>query len=175
MALLRTQQDSSIYSLPGPDWTLILALALVFGFQKLIPAFSESYKDWYPNLRKPSWTPPGWVFPVVWIPLKILQSVAIWICWEVGKPSQLTLPVALFLLHLQLGNWWNVVFFGRHKLQESLYWMLAFWLSIAACIGAFTPLHPVAAGLMVPTQIWVTIAAKLNYDIFAVNSKGRAP
>ena len=32
------------------------------------------------------------------------------------------------------------------------------------------PVHGAAALLMVPTQVWVTIAAKLNYDITMLNS-----
>jgi benzodiazapine receptor len=32
----------------------------------------------------------------------------------------------------------------------------------------------VAALLMVPTQIWVTIAAKLNWDIVQLNKGGKA-
>ncbi|GFH26960.1 TspO/MBR-related protein [Haematococcus lacustris] len=48
------------------------------------------------------------------------------------------------------------VFFGRRKLQPSLPWMYAFWGSVAAT-------------LMLPTLVWVTIAAKLNYDIVQLN------
>ena len=47
----------------------------MFGVQALVPAYEDSYKVWYPKLRHPSWNPPPWVFPAVWIPLKLLQSV----------------------------------------------------------------------------------------------------
>lgn len=63
------------------------------------------------------------------------------------------------------------MFFGRNKLKESLPWMYAFWASIAATAAAFYPVSPLAAALMVPTQIWVTIATKLNIDIVNLNSK----
>lgn len=45
----------------------------------------------------------------------------------------------------------------------------AFWLSILGSIATFYKISPAAAALMVPTQIWVTIAAKLNYDIVHMN------
>ena len=43
----------------------------------------------------------------------------------------------IFPLPTPAGNWWNVVFFGRHQLQRSTGWMGAFWASIAASIAAF--------------------------------------
>ncbi|KAL4421390.1 hypothetical protein ABPG75_010681 [Micractinium tetrahymenae] len=107
---------------------------------------------------------------MMWIPLKVLQSVALWLVWRSGADQQqLAVPLSLFGLHLFLGNWWNVVFFVRHKLQESLGWMGAFWASIAASIAAFWQVSPLAALLFAPTQVWVTIAAKLNFDIAQLN------
>jgi benzodiazapine receptor len=40
---------------------------------------------------------------------------------------------------------------------------------IAGGIASFYQVSPLAAALWAPTQIWVTIAAKLNYDIVKLN------
>ncbi|KAL0018447.1 hypothetical protein WJX77_010436 [Trebouxia sp. C0004] len=126
---------------------------------------------WYRNLRKPEWTPPNWVFPAMWIPLKIAQSVAVWLVWKSrAEKQELALPLTVFGASLALGNWWNVVFMGRHQMKPSLKWMGAFWLSIAGVIGSFHPFSPLAAALVAPTQLWVTVAAKLNYDIVKLNT-----
>ncbi|KAL0018443.1 hypothetical protein WJX77_009322 [Trebouxia sp. C0004] len=39
---------------------------------------------WYRNLRNPEWTPPTWVFPAMWIPLKncTIAQVAVWLVWK---------------------------------------------------------------------------------------------
>ena len=47
--------------------------------------------------------------------------------------------------------------------------MGAFWASIAASIASFAQVSPLAAALFAPTQLWVTVAAKLNYDIVQLN------
>lgn len=62
-----------------------------------------------------------------------------------------------------------VIFFGRRQLRGSLPWMAGFWLSVGATIATFAPISRPAAALLVPTQIWVTIAAKLNLDIVNLN------
>lgn len=153
--------------LPKADLTLLASGAVVFGVQRLVPTYDAS---WYKAIRKPTWTPPNWVFPAVWIPLKLLQSVALWLVLKTADSKrQLALPLSLFGLHLFLGNWWNVVFFGKRKMQESLGWMGAFWSSIAASIGSFATVSPLAAVLFAPTQLWVSVAWKLNHDIVKLN------
>ena len=150
---------------------LAASFGLVFGVQRLVPTYDRA---WYKALRKPAWNPPNYVFPLVWIPLKILLSVALYLVMS-GAPTRgaLLAPLALFGAHLALGNMWNVserrpvalsvvccllncclknpssisrfrccwspqvVFFGRHRMQQSLGWMGAFWASIAASIAAF--------------------------------------
>ncbi|KAL3148375.1 hypothetical protein ABBQ38_013831 [Trebouxia sp. C0009 RCD-2024] len=154
-------------ALPQADAGLLTAGAVVFGVQRLVPTMDPT---WYRSLKKPEWTPPNWMFPAVWIPLKLAQSVAAWLVWKsTADKQELALPLTVFGASLALGNWWNVVFMGRHQLQPSLKWMGAFWLSIAGTIAAFHPFSPLAAALVAPTQLWVTIAAKLNYDIVRLN------
>jgi benzodiazapine receptor len=45
-------------------------------------------------------------------------------------------------------------------------------LTPAGTAASFYSICPLAGALMVPTQIWVTIAAKLNYDIVRLNTSG---
>jgi benzodiazapine receptor len=42
----------------------------------------------------------------------------------------------------------------------------------AAGIASFATVNPLAAALFVPTQVWVTIAAALNYAIVRLNRGG---
>jgi tryptophan-rich sensory protein len=53
----------------------------------------------------------------------------------------------------------------------SLFAMGGFWVSLAASIFAFHRVDSYAALLLVPTQIWATIAAVLNFHTYWLNRK----
>ncbi|CAM9694209.1 unnamed protein product, partial [Sphacelaria rigidula] len=67
-------------------------------------------EDWYENLRKPRWNPPNWVFPIMWVPLKILQVFACYEMWDkLEKRNHLAIPVIAFAVYKSLGDVWNKV------------------------------------------------------------------
>src|SRR3546814_4550857 len=55
--------------------TVPLVLFLGFLSGRLVPSGSEN--EWYAALAKPSMTPPGWMFPVAWTILYVLEGVAL--------------------------------------------------------------------------------------------------
>ena len=161
---------------------------LVFGAGRLIPDHSASYKEWYPSLEKPSWNPPGYVFPLIWIPLKLLQSAALAIIGKVAAAdiknggtgtagavfesvtsSKAVGALAVFAGMTALGNYWNVTFFGRRQLKKSVKVMVAFWGSVAATIAAFGAVDKNAGALVAPTIVWVTVATALNATVVKLN------
>jgi len=159
---------------------------LVFGAGRLIPDYSANYKEWYPSLSKPSWNPPGYVFPLVWVPLKLLQSAALAIVGKVAAAevdassgvgpffksltsSKAVGALAVFAGMTALGNYWNVTFFGRRQMKKSVKVMAAFWGSVVATVVAFAAVDKNAGALVAPTVVWVTIATALNATIVRLN------
>ncbi len=111
------------------------------------------------------------VFPLVWIPLKSLQTAALALVWrDVGR-NALTPAVAAFVLHLCLGDLWNVVFFGERRIGAGLSVIYAFYGSLAASLYAFYSLNRTAFALLAPTAVWVFIATSLNYSIHLMNGQ----
>uniref|UniRef100_A0A7S3VHW3 TspO/MBR-related protein n=1 Tax=Dunaliella tertiolecta TaxID=3047 RepID=A0A7S3VHW3_DUNTE len=155
--------------LQQPVVSTLASGAIVFGVQRLVPTTDP---NWYKTILRPKWTPPNYVFPLMWIPLKTIQSIAAAMVWRQGHGKELLLPLGLFGVHLLLGNWWNVVFFSRHKMNESVKWMGLFWASIAGTAAAFAPISRPAAYMMLPTLAWVSVAWKLNVDIVRLNMGG---
>lgn len=123
---------------------------------------------WYDGLRKPSWTPRPWVFPVVWTPLYLLMAVSGWLVWrEVGL---FIVPFIPYLVQLVLNAAWSAIFFGLRRPDLACIEVIALWLSIAATIVAFAPISAVAAWLLAPYLLWVSIASVLNATVWRLNA-----
>jgi len=151
---------------------VFVAFAAIFLSEKVGFLRTKMDINWYQRvLRKPTWTPKPIVFPLVWVPLKLLQTAAFTIVWRLVERDALSVPVLFFLLHLTLGDLWNVVFFGEKRIGYGLSVMYMFYASLAASCYSFYSVRPRAAYLLVPTAVWVFIATSLNYSIWLMNGQ----
>lgn len=124
---------------------------------------------WYAALAKPAWTPPGWVFPPVWVLLYTLMGVAAWLVWRragcgVGGPA-----LGLFIAQLAVNAAWSPLFFGMHRPGLALLDIVAQDVLIASTIMAFRHHSRSAAGLLVPYWLWVTFATAVNFGVWHLN------
>ncbi|GAQ79208.1 benzodiazapine receptor [Klebsormidium nitens] len=154
-------------------WTEYLALAVAIaipvGGGFLGSLFNGSPDDWYKHLDKPSWTPPGWVFPVMWTTLYLLMGIASWLVYKKGGFQAQSLPLGVYALQLLLNFSWTPLFFGLHRMDIAFAEIIALWLSIAATIYLFHSVDPTAGYLLTPYIAWVTVAAALNWTIWSMN------
>ena len=120
-------------------------------------------KDWYPQLKKPWFNPPGWLFGPVWTVLYVMMGLA---GARVGHDP---LCFGLFALQLFLNGIWSFVFFAWHRPALALLNILLLWCTIAACVHAFAAIDPVAARLFWPYWAWVSFATLLNFEIWRLN------
>ncbi|MEP3437643.1 MAG: TspO/MBR family protein [Hoeflea sp.] len=122
--------------------------------------------DWYRGLHRPSWTPPNWVFPLVWSILYIAIGVSGWLVWQAGGPG---LAMALWLLQLVLNAAWSWLFFGRRRMDLAFVDVCALFATIIAYIVAAGVISPAAALLFMPYAAWVATAAILNRSVWRLN------
>ncbi len=122
--------------------------------------------EWYEGLRKPSWTPPKWAFPVVWTVLYVMIGYAGWLVWTLSGWS---LAMALWSLQIVANALWSYFFFGLRRMDLALVDVALLWLSIALFILVTASVAPLAAILFVPYLAWVTAAAMLNHSVRRLN------
>ncbi len=148
---------------------------IIAGTLALITAFVGGtitvLDDWYYGLTQPGWAPPGYMFGIIWTAVFAMIAIAGVFAWE-RAPTRRDLEIALGLFALNgfLNLGWSFIFFRMQRPDLAFYELIALWLSILALIlfcGRFSKL---AALLLVPYIVWVTIAGALNYQVIQLNA-----
>ena len=124
---------------------------------------------WYQQIRKPSFSPPDWVFGPVWTALYTMMAVAAWLIWRKGDVTGRNVALALFAIQLTLNAAWSPIFFGLKSFGGAFVDIVALWLAIAATFVAFLRVSMPAGLLLAPYLAWVSFAAVLNYAIWRLN------
>ena len=122
--------------------------------------------QWYRDLKKPSWTPPNWMFPLAWTTLYICMS---WAGARAAVTGGASLALALWGLQIALNTLWTPVFFGLRRLRAGMGVLAALWVAVFATMLALWSVDSVAGLLFVPYLVWVSIAAALNWSVIRLN------
>jgi tryptophan-rich sensory protein len=144
---------------------------VLLAFSATLPGAASPPDAWYETLAKPDWTPPGWVFPVVWTTLYVLMGTAAFLVWRKGRERGGSKgPLSVFLIQLALNAAWTPTFFGAREVLAALVILVALWLAIVATLLAFRRVSPAGAWLLAPYLAWVSVAAVLNFQIWRLNA-----
>jgi translocator protein len=130
----------------------------------------DGVRGWFAALEKPFFTPPDWLFGLVWFVLYGLMGLALYIVWE-NDPHAREMRgwVPLFFAHLLLNAAWAIFFFGFHALLIALIdIVLLLWCVIMLFVGAYE-IDKRAAWLLVPYGLWVFFLTILNASIWLMN------
>jgi len=131
-----------------------------------------SIPTWYAGLVKPAWTPPNWVFPVVWNILYGLMALSLWLLWDKTAPSpERKRAITLFLAQLVLNALWSPVFFAWHYVWAALAIIVAMIVLVVLTIRTAWPINRWAALLLVPYLLWISYASTLNAGIGIMNPR----
>lgn len=145
---------------------LICELAGVVG----ILFTSSSILPWYNFLKKPSFSPPSWIFGIVWPILYALMGTSLYlVIMKIKKMRQAKKLVIIFLIHLFFNSIWSIVFFANRNIPASLAIILILWGMILYLILAFRKVDKNASLLLIPYFLWVSFATILNYSIWKLN------
>jgi tryptophan-rich sensory protein len=147
--------------LAAAAWVLIVAIA---------GGLATEVGTWYKALLQPPWKPPDWAFGVVWTCIFIASAFA-WLEFWSRNPSanQKSMVSVLFLLNGAFNILWSVLYFKLHRPDWSMIEAVFLWASVAALIVVMIPVSSLAAWLMAPYLVWVSIAMALNWETIRLN------
>lgn len=126
-------------------------------------------KKWYRDLNKAPWTPPDYVFRIVWPILYVFLTISFLLAWKDPKCYPWCNPLNSFLVQIVLNLVWTTLFFGLESPVLALIdLVLILTLSVLNFIE-FSKINPVASGLLVPYILWLSYAFTLNVYIVIYN------
>ncbi|KAL7454216.1 hypothetical protein ACHAWC_005853 [Mediolabrus comicus] len=148
----------------------VIDMGLSAASRQVLDPNSTPNEGWYMKLEKPVWNPPGWVFPIMWLIVsKPTQFIAVSKVMDSKKNGVSYLPLLVYCTHLSLGDAWNKVFFGLQCTGRGLAVILIFWSVLWSSVYLFYQVDKAAGLFLVPTGLWVTVAAALNGSIYVLN------
>ena len=150
--------------------------SLIFFFYIFFVGFAgggmdERTQAFYDSLVKPSLTPPGWIFPVVWTALFVLIGLAGYYVWNDYKSDWYRkIFAALYVLNGILIYLWSYVFFEQQAITGALYVIVAMIILIEIMILVAFKTNHKAAYMLIPYFLWVLFATYLNTTLIVLNS-----
>ena len=148
----------------------LLIIALWMVATSLLGGLATKLGPWYFALIQPPWKPPDWSFGVIWTIIFILSALAWMVAFNSNPPqSQKNKITILFLLNGFFNVLWSVLYFRMQHPDWSFIEAFFLWGSVLAIILVMWPIRRIAAYLMLPYLIWVTIAMRLNWETLVLN------
>lgn len=163
-----------IFSING-EYDLILfaaCLVLVQGVGFVSSMLSGNIRAKYKNLKKPKFSPPAIVFPIVWIILYTLMAYSLYRIFFLGSRGlDVKTGLMYFYIQLFLNFLWSILFFRFEKRALAFIEILVLIVFIALTIVTFYSYDKIASFVLIPYLIWCIYAAILNFIIYIKNKK----
>ena len=124
---------------------LIISILIPLAVGSLSALFSGNMSS-YSMFEKPAFSPPGFIFPIVWTVLYILMGISSYLVYTSNSPYK---PNALLLYGIQLffNFFWSIIFFGLDLYLFAFIWLIALIFIIISMIKQFYIVSPTAAYL----------------------------
>ena len=149
---------------------LIICITIPLAVGSLSGFISARAMDSFSQLNQPPFSPPGFLFPIVWTILYILMGIASYLVLTSGQ-SQTKIKDAMITYGLQLffNFFWSIIFFNLEWYMFAFVWLVVLWVLIFNTIISFYEISKTAAYLLIPYLLWVTFAGYLNLGIYLLN------
>ena len=122
--------------------------------------------DWYLNLTKAPWTPPGWVFGAAWTSIMICFSIYLIFLFTKNYNQK---KLFLFSIQFILNVSWNYLFFNKHEVFIAFISIVLLTALIFFLFFHYYKALRKVSYLLLPYMIWLCIATSLNLYILIHN------
>lgn len=151
-------------------WRLVASVLITAGVGALSGFLGMAGNDQYIKLKRPIFSPPGYIFPIVWTILYFLMALAFYRIWMNGKQgANIKKCVILYFIQLFLNFLWSIIFFRFNLYGLAFVELLILLAFILLTTFEFYKIDKISAYLMIPYIVWVSFAGILNGAIWIMN------
>lgn len=122
--------------------------------------------EWYQQLDKAPWTPPGWVFGFAWFTIMICFSFYM---ADLIQKENSSLVLWLFGLQFVTNILWNYIFFNQHMVLLALVNLTILTSVVWLLFFKYRGIVGLQSYLVAPYMIWLLIAVSLNAYVWIKN------
>eukprot|EP00970_Alexandrium_tamarense_P010093 scaffold2031_cov185-Alexandrium_tamarense.AAC.17 len=132
-------------------------------------AMKEGGSNGFRDRVMPSWTPPGVVFPIMWVliigPIRAYSSALV----VSSTGSFFSVATMAFMLHLTCGDIWNTINNTEKRYGAAVVGIIGVVLSAANAANQYYQVDPLAGKLLGGTLLWLVTAGALITDTWRLN------
>ena len=146
---------------------LLISIAIPLGLGILVGLLTSNSMN-YNYMVKPVYSPPGFLFPIVWTILYILMGVSSYLVYKSNSYSK-DKALVIYIVQLIINLLWSFFFFSFEWYLFSFLWILLLIVLVIIMIIHFYKIHKLSGYLQIPYLLWITFAAILNFGVFLLN------
>ena len=122
--------------------------------------------DGFKTIQKPIFSPPGWLFPIVWSILYLLMGIGYYVAKNNGLSKE---GERYYLIQLVLNLLWSFIFFSFKWYGISAVWIIVLLYFVYKMFISFKETKKVAGYMQLPYMIWLLIALYLAIGVTILN------
>lgn len=153
---------------PRKTYVLWIAICEAVGFLAGILT-RQGTKIYAQTAIKPPLTPPGWLYPVVWVVLYALMGIGAARITLESQSVKRSRGLNLMVTQLVVNFFWPLLFFNAGVYGFALLWLLLLWGLVLWMILVWRKAEPLAAWLQIPYLLWLSFAVYLNAGVWYLN------
>ena len=125
--------------------------------------------NWYKSLQKAPWTPPSYVFGIVWPILYFMMAISFVLVWKNKKCFPYCSPLTFFLIQLGFNLIWTTLFFKLKMPLLALIDIVLMTYFAYITQQAFSKINKLGGYLLIPYLGWLLLAFSMNLYIVIMN------
>ena len=133
-----------------------------------VPALFIKISEKYKEIIKPPFSPPGFIFPIIWTILFILMGISIYIVVKSNNEREKEAKL-IYFIQLIINALWTPIFFYLDEYFLALLWILMLLLLVIVMLIIFSKINKKSVYLNIPYLLWLLFASYLTFGVFVLN------